>query len=371
MSPFRSLRLMADDMTGALDSAAGLVGMFGALDVGTSLGEGTISVFDTGTRELAADAAARRVAGSAAHLAPAAGRLCFFKVDSLLRGNGAAELAALLATLAFERVVIAPAMPFQGRVTRAGRQHVRDGAQWLPTGEDLATRLGALGRAVRLVARSAALPSGIVLCDAETDADLDAIVEAGLRLAGSTLWVGAGGLAAALARSGGPAHGVAPALSGPVLGLVGSHHPAMQAQLAHVGHVTLTIEDGGAATARKVQDGLARNGAAFLQVALPQGSGRAEAQARIEAVFADLVARLPRPGLLFASGGETLRALLPPLGAKRLSVVGEMEPGAPVSRLRGGRWAETMVLSKSGAFGSPDFLERLMITLNPLKATRA
>ncbi len=58
-------------------------------------------------------------------------------------------------------------------------------------------------------------------------------------------------------------------------------------------------------------------------------------------------------GTLLVSGGETLRALLPALGATGLDVLGELQPGIALSRLTEGRWRGTHVISKSGAFGEP------------------
>lgn len=83
----------------------------------------------------------------------------------------------------------------------------------------------------------------------------------------------------------------------------------------------------------------------------------------------DLVEQLSAPSLLFVSGGETLRSLMAPLMVDALEVVGEIEPGAPVSRLLGGPWHGTPVLSKSGAFGGEDFLSNLLSRLQiPPKA---
>ena len=67
--------------------------------------------------------------------------------------------------------------------------------------------------------------------DAETDADLDAIVAEGRRLTGRVLWCGTGGLAGALAG-----HGTVPrpVLPLPLLALIGSDHPVSRAQVAAV-----------------------------------------------------------------------------------------------------------------------------------------
>jgi uncharacterized protein YgbK (DUF1537 family) len=60
------------------------------------------------------------------------------------------------------------------------------------------------------------------------------------------------------------------------------------------------------------------------------------------------------------AGGETLRAVCHALGAARLDVDGQVIPGVPCSIMRGGRWDGIRVVSKSGAFGDPGLLSRLL-----------
>ncbi len=202
MAPFDSLRLLADDLTGALDSAVGFVRAFGPLDVGIEMQEGRSLVLDSGTREVPENEAIARVTTLAPMLEAAPGRLSFFKVDSLLRGHAGAELASILAQNSYARIIIAPALPAQGRATENGRQMLKG----VETGENLAATLSDAGHAVTL--RPPGLPAdGITLFDAETDADLDRIVEQAMRLPGATLWVGTSGLAAAMGRAMRPGHG--------------------------------------------------------------------------------------------------------------------------------------------------------------------
>jgi uncharacterized protein YgbK (DUF1537 family) len=60
------------------------------------------------------------------------------------------------------------------------------------------------------------------------------------------------------------------------------------------------------------------------------------------------------------AGGETLRGLCTAIGTEHLMVESEIEPGLPVSRMVGGLWDGLTVASKSGAFGAPDLLARLL-----------
>ncbi|WP_182084042.1 four-carbon acid sugar kinase family protein [Aureimonas sp. ME7] len=359
---FPSLRLMADDLTGALDSAAAFASPSMPVPVGwrsALAGRPGALALDTGTREVSAASAAdivRRLAGPFFSQSDA---LAFKKIDSLLRGSEAEEIDAILRERPFRHCVVAPAFPAQGRLTRGGRQGLSgpDGA-FEPLAGDLGARLEAFGHRVRRTATGVPIEPGITLFDAETDADLDGIVGIDLD---DVLWVGSAGLAGALARR----RGASPSASGidiaaPLLGLFGTDHPVMLGQLGAVADHRLELgeedHDGVDALARR----LAERGAAFVTVALPPGTDRGAAARRIAERFDALALRLDAPGTLVVAGGETLRSLCEGLGVDRLDVAGEVAPGIARSRLVGGRWDGTLTLSKSGAFGAPDFLQGLL-----------
>jgi uncharacterized protein YgbK (DUF1537 family) len=344
------LRLVADDLTGALDSAAELTGLCGPIPVrwgDDGEAAGSLAI-DTGTREASREAALARLRALAPTLRGA--DIAFKKIDSLLRGRVAAELAACMAAGAWRHVVLAPAFPAQGRVTRGGRVLVRqaDGA-FAPVAADLPALLAAEGLPARRGDPAAPLPPGLSIFDAETEADLARIVALGRAASGPVLWCGSGGLARALA---GPAvAAAAAALRGPVLGLFGSDQPATARQLAACGESALAITAGDDAATAAVAGRMARVGAAMVSVSLPIGLDRAEAARRIALAMAGLTQRLPPPGTLIVAGGETLRAICVARGAQGLDALGIVQPGVPRSVLRGGAWDGVAVVSKSGAFG--------------------
>jgi uncharacterized protein YgbK (DUF1537 family) len=304
------LRLLADDMTGALDSAARFVPLTGPVTVAWHDIPRTGSVaIDCGTRDMPA----AQVPAVMQRYAPLldGGTLAFKKIDSLLRGHVALELE--ICKRWFDHCVLAPAFPFQGRITKGGRQLVRDGDGWRDTGIDLPA-----------------------MRDATTDADLDAIVAECRRLPGRVLWCGTGGLAGALA---GHKPVPRPPLPLPILAFVGSNHPVSRAQIAavapHLRHAVVTCD-------------------------LPPEMAHAEACRHIGETFAECLRSAERPGTLFVTGGETLRDLCERLGVSYLEVDGEIEPGVPTSLLRGGVWDGQRLVSKSGAFGDTGFLARLL-----------
>ena len=117
------LRLIADDLTGALDTAAQFTGRMGPLPV---LLDRTIAapegsyVLDLSCRDGDEKSAVALTRESLRCFSGA--DLAFKKIDSLLRGHWAAELAEIVKSGAFRRIVLAPAFPAQGRLTRGGLQ---------------------------------------------------------------------------------------------------------------------------------------------------------------------------------------------------------------------------------------------------------
>jgi D-threonate/D-erythronate kinase len=201
------------------------------------------------------------------------------------------------------------------------------------------------------------------LCDATTEEELGAIVAAGRRLAGRLLWIGTAGLARALAGATAPV--AAPTLPAPLLLVIGSHHPVTLAQVgwlaAQAPEAIATIRlDGTDARGAigAVAAALDAGRRAGLVFALPEGTGAEVAGPLFDRVLNLASLGLPMPGSLVVSGGATLYRLARALGAGSLSVTGELMPGVARSRLEGGRWPGATVISKSGAFGTPDLLVR-------------
>ncbi|MBS0536631.1 MAG: hypothetical protein JSR72_21465 [Proteobacteria bacterium] len=359
------LRLLADDLTGALDTAAqfsrhcGAIQTFWRHDDMTELPSD--AAFDCGTREMEAAGAAARLDRMAAVLGSAPSRLCFLKIDSLLRGNFAVELQRCLRLEPERRVVIAPAFPFQNRVTRDAQQFVADGDRLSPAGRSIRELLDECGIKSVTARPGMAVPSGVSIWDAATDEDLSLIAKAGLATGEPVLWCGSAGLAGALARHLGGNSAAMPSLTAPLYGFFGSDHPVMQAQIEacprFIVRVAGTNIPSYAELDERSPDRL------FFVPDLPHGLARTEAQRHVGHIFSALIRKLPQPATVVVSGGETLRQLCDILAASCLKVIGQWEPGIPCSVLVGGRWPNTTVISKSGAFGDRQLLVRLMTQL--------
>lgn len=375
--------LVADDLSGAADSAAALADRAHtavALHSGAGWPQATVVAVDTDSRYLPGRQAADRVADVVRRSGPPT--LVYKKIDSTLRGNIGPETAACLTALR-ERAatgephplaVVAPAFPATGRTVVRGRVllHGRPLTDTHPSRIPLTRQLRAAGLQV------AHLPadgpqSGLaplvgqvdaVVVDSVTDEDLAATVRACRNL--PVLLVGSGGLAHQLTGfPPGPGETVARALPRPALVCVGSRSDVARAQCAAL------LEDSGAlpvpvgatdtadrtaAAARRVADALhtGRDVVVRPDPAEPVDPARAADMAAALARVAQ--AGLGAAGTLVATGGETARAVLGAAGAAHLTVVGEREPGVVEMRAGDG----LRVVTKAGSFGDDRVLTRLL-----------
>jgi uncharacterized protein YgbK (DUF1537 family) len=365
------LRLIADDLTGALDSAAQFTGAIGPLPVilNSALAPpGGSFVLDLACRDQPEAAAVARTAAAANHLD--AGEIAFAKIDSLLRGHWAAQLALLARRDAFRRVIVAPAFPAQGRITRGGRQIVLGMA-----GTATVVPVDPLAELARHGLEASVLSSGefptdnrsVLLCDAASDGDLQRLVRSARALPGRTLWCGSAGLALALSSGRRPL-ATAP-IAGPHLMVVGSNHGVTRDQVATVAkHAPAWIARFGAdslASADQINRSLDRHGRCLCIADLPQDSSAVEAADRIARWFAAMAPGVTRPATLTVVGGETFASICRALAIDVLLVEGEWRPGVPASRSQQGLWGETACFSKSGAFGDADCLLHLLRDVPP------
>ncbi|HEY4040819.1 MAG TPA: four-carbon acid sugar kinase family protein [Rhodopila sp.] len=352
------VRLLADDLTGALDTAAEFVALAGEMPVVWAL-DGQMKLqgsagLDSGTRELGASAAVVAVGGLLGLLEGA--DIAFKKIDSLLRGPALDEIAACARAGLWRSCVLAPAFPYQGRVTRAARQYARSAEEWTAVSADLVAGLRARGVPAVNGTADVDLPSGVSVFDAESDADLRRVVWTVRRCTEGILWIGTGGLAQALAAGHGqPAPKPLPR---PVLGVFGSDQSVTAGQLAACEEHWLDIE---AEAIDAIPGRLDKAGLALVSFRLPLATPRAMAAARIAAGIKRLIDRVDPPGTVVVAGGETLRSLCDAACATNLLVQGRLVPGVPRSIIQGGPWHGVTVVSKSGAFGHPALLRELIL----------
>ncbi|MEU6351882.1 four-carbon acid sugar kinase family protein [Streptomyces sp. NPDC047072] len=420
----RPVLALADDLSGAAETAValGLPGqvLLGPLSGGLSqaAGAGTV-VVDLDSRQLTGEEAGRAVRTVTAQ-APE-GATLFKKVDSLLRGNLAAEAAAYAEGCA--GVVIATALPPARRTVRDGVVRL-DGvplhatAAWQaesrPAPESVAAALGDVPtapvplavvrgghRALRDALTARIAQGRHPVCDAETDADLDAIARSALELGSSVRLLGTGGLAGAVGRALGRGGGSSvPGASGsagprgigsptpvssgssvpvspgslappespappspatthrPLLVVVGSAEPSAAQQVTHLvaegaHHIPLTADDLLRAGRPLV---VPPEGVTVVRIAglLAPGSAR-----RLVAALAETVAASAYDCDLVLTGGETARRVLDALRVSHLRPVGQIHHGAVHSHTPDGR----QVVTRPGSYGEADSLLRIVRAL--------
>jgi D-threonate/D-erythronate kinase len=353
-----SLRLLADDLTGALDTSAEFAGQFGPLEVcwpSSIAAERESFAIDSATRELPTEQAFAIVQELAPRLADAT--IAYKKIDSLLRGSWVAELDACLRTGVWDACVLAPAFVHQGRRTVDGRQYARSAdGRWSAVGRTIIEQLAERKLPARRANPFASLQAGINVFDAETDDDLERVVEAGEKYPGKVLWCGSGGLANALTR--GKGVWVPDRLKGPVLGIFGSDHRTTSLQLAACEPVVISSADV-AGDIDRIKQALAK-GVAFVELKAPANASRTEVAGLFSREIAALSRLVDPPGSLIVAGGETLRAQTIAVGVRALRLLGRLEPGIPKSVMEGGDWSGVEVISKSGAFGDADVWAKLL-----------
>ncbi|RVT84340.1 Hrp-dependent type III effector protein [Rhodobacteraceae bacterium CCMM004] len=345
----RRLRLVADDLTGALDAAAPFAAPGTPVQVPLGPGRPAGSVaLSSESRDLPLPAALERVGSAWSRLGGAAADdLVFKKVDSVLRGHPLEETLHLMRLGGFARCVFAPAFPEMGRITRGGRHLAKSpSGSWAPTPHsDLAAAFAALG------VRAGTGEDGaetVLLLDAETQDDLRAaVVRLGHRR--RLLWAGSRGLAEALAPR-------AALLPRPAVSLFvfGTNHRVSRAQAEALRPRTAPFPPHGPVRLDRARS--------RMLDPVPQASDAAATSAAV----AEAVGRLdgPMDGLtLFVTGGDTLARVLDASGAVGLDCIGELAPGLPLSTVRGGRLDRAGIVTKSGGFGDRDLLLDLAVRL--------
>ena len=372
------IRILADDLTGALDTAAAFAGEVPVYidrpPAGVEAAAPPVAVVATPTRDVAA-------AALPGFLAPAvewfrSGSLSFKKVDSLLRGNTFAEIAWLFRNAGFARVVFAPAFPAQGRITVGGRQWIiRSGLGREAVAVPLQKALSRLGlrsaQAFEAFGAFGAFRNGVHIWIPEVaeDHDLDQVVRQADTGGDGMMWVGSAGLGNALARRFGLAPDAAPtaplaAGAGPSVLVSASFQPVFREQWARLRAnrpAPAVAEAGDAAgIAAAIAQARAGAGEAWFDLS-PRASIRPEeALRRLEANARRLVEELPVPGRLIVVGGDTLLGLCRAAGAAGLTARASLRPGWGCARLMGGAWDGVPCYSRSGAFGAADDLVALV-----------
>ena len=405
------LLIIGDDLSGTADCAVSCIhfGLDSMVLLGTGAGESAAAIdvlaLDTDSRQ--------RTGAEAAHLnqhawrTHAGGRKLYKKIDSTLRGNVAVEIAALADA---GMAIIAPAFPRAGRTTKEGRQFVfgvpvEASEVWrnehIAGKADIVAMLADAGLKVALITLDAvregrealrekltaclAAQFQAVVCDSETDADLDCIAAASAALQG-VFWVGSAGLATPLIRmldgavpprlcdaKKRPAMPVpAAASSQGILAIVGSmssisHGQALILKERGADAIEMFQCDAPAlldpqsttacALAARVSDVLQRGRSALVVLSQSERTSVSDGARLARALASHLGPAARHAAGLIATGGETARAMLSNMGVDTLTIVDEIDTGVPLM-VADHLGRVLPVVTKAGGFGQPDTLYR-------------
>ena len=396
--------IIADDLTGACDAALayakrGLrtrVWLDGICIAGAAFDRDfDVLAIDLDSRERSPQCAAERTTALLERLAPKTPSEIVKKIDSTLRGNVVSETCAILTVRQDAVAIVAPSLPAQGRTIRDGylcerdrrieRTSLREMFASLPfvTIELATLRAGGAALAATIATLGT---SGVrtAIADAETDADLRALVRA-TRARDDIVWVGSGGIVEALAAVAfegakpTPRVDIAARISSDtdrtrVLFLIGSRTATTREQIADFEECA-TVEriDAGAlvraepgvrAAIARASTALDENGVAL--VAIGGEASHDENAVRVAFIAATAPLLRDRAGLtVVLSGGAIARAFCDAASIVGLDVCDEILPGTPRSRAIG---APLRIVTKAGGFGPPHAYREVLASLRERSA---
>jgi uncharacterized protein YgbK (DUF1537 family) len=413
--------VVADDLTGASDTVVqflpcseraivfpSLKGFERAVRDG-EIPDGSVAIgVNTESRHLPPSEAARRVLRAhraALRLGP---RLLFQKVDSAMRGNPGAELAAYRCATASRNVVMTPAFLPSRRTVKDGVLFVNgvplsqsEVAADLRTPMDDSSVAMILRRQTdvwishlsvaalcgsKIAAQNAIerAPDGIIVADAECQEHLELVARLVLSTKLEHSVSGSAGLAGSLSRLLPP---IPPAARQAVasrclatLVIFGSPHPVAVAQLhsaaACFGAIerqpdVLGMPRGIAALANQLAVDLAAIGIAMLTAPGFLANERLDPSA-VAAALSRVAVHMVKRGLadaLVVSGGDVAAAVCKALGVDWIELKEQLYPGAPLGLITGGIGNGLTLVTKSGAHGDEQGITTILTALRDAPAS--
>jgi uncharacterized protein YgbK (DUF1537 family) len=369
--PHRPWGIIADDLTGATDTAAAFARAgfktLVVLDRNTPPSATDVLVVSTGSRHDTPRVARRKAIAACRWLARHKARVLYKKMDSTLQGNIVSEVSAIRDAAGFASALVCSANPKQGRTIQHGRLIVRRALQ-----EDVSEHFARQGlrkhACVHLPMAAAVLEraldaSRFVLADAADERHLAFLVSTGVQHSPDVLLAGSAGMAAALAnhltrisRAG----KLRPRLSKrprvpaaktplPALILCGSNNPVTHAQLRTLVQRNAAREtELGPHAIRAVRQMVLDGFSAIVHVPVHR---RPDAELVRELRMLGPLLREHRLGSLLVSGGDTALLVVRWLKPSAITVTGEIVPGLASGWLVGGFAAGLRFCTKPGGFG--------------------
>ncbi|MGE9552967.1 D-threonate kinase [Erwinia amylovora] len=391
--------ILADDFTGANDAGVSLAQAGMRVEVALEAGyhsDAQVLIYNSDSRALTADSAKQKVATlTDSVLRQYSPAWLVKKIDSTLRGNPGTEVMAMQQVSGAKAVIIAPAFPAAGRITREGKCLV-NGVLLTDTefasdpktpiaSADVGALISARSRNITAAQLPAALASGsretpvLLVVDAQTDADLDQIITHAMQASERPLLVGSAGLCDALSRR------LAPKKQAVLLAVVGSMSEIAQRQVSVAAqhprceHIFIDINDvfqPSATDYRALIVAALNDGKHCLVHTCPDQQARHQVAALCERWglsrtqcgerICDYLGALARdvlqgsmPDGIYVSGGDVAIAVARALGAKGFQIRGRAAGCVPWGYFSGCEW-QRPVMTKAGGFGDETTLLKVL-----------
>ena len=414
----KSIVVIADDLTGANDTGVqfarhGLQTWVVLEGANFQNSSGTTAiVIDTCSRAIAAEEAYRKVQKVTKQAYDAGFFHCYKKVDSTLRGNVGVELKAILDLGFHDFAFVMPAFPKNGRTTIGGH-HLLHGLPLEATEIAHDPKCPVCETVLpKLLRQQSGLPVGhvgivevcqgeeailgkirkyleegckIISCDAWLDEQFLVAARAAARISDRVLWSGSAGLAECLPQILG-LHMEIKNIK-PILVVAGSVSAVTHRQITLLLdgefelieiHTDECFSDQGDCVQQYIQralDYMAKGKNVVLasgyqseSVHQTQDIGAKLGMSSIEVgeAVARLLGRIGASILckqevasVILTGGDTAAAVCQELGVVGIHIIEELAPGIPLGEMKTAEGKVLKVITKAGAFGSPDVLVKI------------
>lgn len=357
--------IIADDLTSATDGAAAFLAKgYTPLINRNTKGMKNAAIVSIDTNSRASTIAQATIATVNGVAALKTARFLFKTIDSTLRGHISVEIATAFRASGRSRLVVAPAFPSAGRITVCGVQivngiPVRDSSYGQdpvhPTHTSHIADLvdPSLGTPVIVAATCAEGTNAadkILILDADSQDALNRQV-ANISDPETVLWVGAPGLAIALASLVPAAPGessIKGSVSARVLIVAGSANPVTHAQCD-------ILRNGDVHVVTELLPVLNDERILCLRAPLLRHANAGEVLANLAKQAVSVITDHDFNAVI-ATGGETMTAILDRLGVGSFLLIHELEPGFPVGRAKREDGTILNIAMKAGGFGSSSAL---------------
>jgi uncharacterized protein YgbK (DUF1537 family) len=410
--------ILADDLTGANDTAIQFVneGLSALVLTRTacpaSFGDYQILALNSESRGMKAEDAYKKARDMLAGFKGLGGERLYKKVDSVLRGNPAPELAAVMDELDIPLALVAPSFPANQSVVLKGQ--LNSGSASINAVEVFsrgmrypvesitleAVRLGPAAAARYILDRHSG-GAKVFVADALTDGDLEILYHSSLLLGKPVILAGSAALARHMAAGMGKGRtgrfGQTDRTTGgdgPVLVIAGSRQGETAAQITTLSRINsapiirfktelvcrgkgdeavLAAYDEAAGVMQNRHDLCIVAVESMFKSEIPAGNvDRLEAEApdgaaAVSAALGSLAGRLLENfgfSVLISTGGDTTLGVCRSLGAEGIEPVAEICPGIPLGRIVGGPCEGRFMVTKSGRFGNQESLLEIQRFLN-------